>query len=64
MDNLAIWQSYDGNDLMKEVREEYELCINHPQIYQHKVDSISDSLWLKGKDRLMGDNCPVYILKT
>ena len=47
---------------MNESREEYELCINHPYLYQHKVDSISDLLTLKGKDKLIGDNCPVYVV--
>lgn len=50
------------DDLMNEAREEYELCINHPQIYQQKVDFVSDLLRLKGKNRLMGNNCPVYIV--
>jgi hypothetical protein len=54
--------TYDGNDLMNETREDYELCINRPQLYQHKIDSISDLFRLQGKDRLMGNNCPVYVV--
>ena len=54
--------TYDGNDLMNEAHEEYELCIKQPQLYQQKVDSISDLFRLKGNDRLMGDNCLVYIV--
>jgi hypothetical protein len=47
---------------MNEAHEEYELCIKQPQLYQQKVDSISDLFRLKGNDRLMGDNYPVYIV--
>jgi hypothetical protein len=54
--------TFDGNELMNEAFEEYDLCINHPQSYQQKVDSISNLFRLKGKDRLMGDNCPAYAI--
>lgn len=51
-----------ASDLMTEAREDYELCISHPQLYRQKVDSLSDLFGLRGNDRLMGDNCPVYIV--
>jgi hypothetical protein len=47
---------------MNEAREEYELCINQPQLYRNKVDSISNLLRLKGDDRLISDICPVYVV--
>jgi hypothetical protein len=42
--------------------EEYDLCLNHSQSNQHKVDSLSDLFRLRGQDRLMGDNCSVYVV--
>ena len=49
-------------DLLQEARDEYELCINRPAEYQKKVESISDMFHLRGKNRLKGDNCPVYFV--
>ena len=49
-------------DLLQEARDEYELCIKRPAEYQKKVDSISDMFHLRGKNRLNGDNCPVYFV--
>jgi hypothetical protein len=49
-------------DLLQEVRDEYELCIKRPAEYQKKVDSISDMFHLRGRNRLKGDNCPVYFV--
>jgi len=49
-------------DLVKEIRDEYELCMRKPVDYQKKVDSISDMFQLTGKNRLKGDNCPVYVV--
>ena len=49
-------------DLLQEDRDEYELCIRKPAAYQKKVDSISDMFHSRGKNRLKGDNCPVYFV--
>jgi hypothetical protein len=48
-------------NLLEEIKADYDLCINNPQEYQMKVDSISDLSSLKGRQRLKGDNCPVYV---
>ena len=47
-------------DILEEIRSDYWLCINKPQEYQQKVDSISDLFSLKRRQRLKGDNCPVF----
>jgi hypothetical protein len=47
--------------LLDEIKAEYDLCINNPYEYQKKVDSISDLFSLKGKNRLKGSYCPVYV---
>ena len=49
-------------DLLQEANDEYELCIKRLAEYQKKVDSISDMFHLRGKNRLNGDNCPVYFV--
>ena len=49
-------------DLLQEARDEYGLCIKRPVEYQKKVDSISDMFLLRGKNRLRGDNYPVYFV--
>ena len=49
-------------DLLQEIKNEYDLCINRPKEYQRKVDYISRLLSLKGRKILRGDNCPVYIV--
>ena len=45
-----------------EIRSDYWQYINKPQEYQQKVDTISDLFSLKGRQRLKGDNCPVYVV--
>ena len=47
-------------DILEEIRSDYWLCINKPQEYQQKVDSISDLFSLKRRQRLKGDNFPVF----
>jgi hypothetical protein len=49
-------------NLIEEIKAEYELCINNPHQYQSKIDSISNIFSLKGKKRLKGDYCPVYVV--
>src|SRR5262245_51640666 len=49
-------------DLLQEIQNEYDLCINKPREYQQKVDYISKLLSLKGRKILRGDNCPAYII--
>jgi hypothetical protein len=49
-------------DILDEIKSDYELCINKPHEYQLKVDSISDLFFLKVRQRLKGDNCPVYVV--
>jgi hypothetical protein len=49
-------------DLLHEARDEYDVYIKRPAEYQIKVDSISDMFHLRGKNRLKGDNCPVYFV--
>jgi hypothetical protein len=48
--------------LLKEIQEDYELCLLTPSEYQIKVDSISNMFGLRGKNRLKSDNCPVYVV--
>jgi hypothetical protein len=48
--------------LLDKIKQEYDLCIAKPEEYKEKVDSISNLLCLTGKNRLMVDNCPVYIV--
>lgn len=49
-------------NLLDKIKEEYELCINYPHEYKEKVDSISTLLRLNGKNMLLSDICPVYIV--
>ena len=49
-------------DILQEIRSDYHLCINNPNEYQQKVDTISNLFSLKGRQRLKGDNCPVYVV--
>jgi len=49
-------------DLVPEIMNEYELCIHRPSEYENKVEAISKIFQLNGKNRLKGDNCPVYIV--
>lgn len=49
-------------NLVEEIRYEYELCMHEAVEYQKKVDSISDMFQLTGKNKLKGDNCPVYVV--
>jgi hypothetical protein len=48
--------------LLKELRTDYNLCIDNPREYHRKVDSISDLFFLKGEDRLKAEYCPVRIV--
>jgi hypothetical protein len=48
--------------LLEETRAEYYLCINDHQKYQAKVDAISNLFHLSGRQRLKGDNCPVFVV--
>jgi|SRR5215211_511862 len=48
-------------NLLEEIKADYDICINNPYEYQKKVDSISDLFSLKGRQRLKGDYCPVYV---
>jgi hypothetical protein len=48
--------------LLEEIKAEYNLCINDPQKYQAKVDAVSNPFHLTGRQRLKGDNCPVYVV--
>jgi hypothetical protein len=49
-------------NLLENIRQDYELCINNSEEYIKKVDSISTLLGLKGKYRLISDTCPVYLV--
>jgi hypothetical protein len=49
-------------DLLDKIKEEYELCVNKPQEYKERVDSVSNLLGLKGKYKLISDHCPAYIV--
>ena len=49
-------------NLLEGMKEDYDLCINHPQEYQRKVDYISDLFSLKGRQGFKGDNCPSYVI--
>lgn len=49
-------------NLLEEIKAEYDLCINNPNEYQKKVDSVSDMFSLRGRQRLKADNCPVYVI--
>ncbi|WP_458744680.1 hypothetical protein [Candidatus Nitrosocosmicus sp. T] len=49
-------------DLLNKIKEEYELCVNKPQEYKKRVDSISNLLGLRGKYELISDHCPVYFV--
>ena len=48
--------------LLEAIKEEYNLCINHPSEYQSQVNSISDLFILKGEDRFRADYCPVRVV--
>jgi hypothetical protein len=48
--------------LLEEIEAEYSLCINNPLEYQRKVDIISNLFHLTGRQRLKGDNCPVFVV--
>jgi hypothetical protein len=64
--DILIWSIAEKfpclSSLFKEIREDYELCIQIKSEYQMKVDSISDMFMLRGKNRLKSDNCPAYVL--
>lgn len=47
---------------MNKIKEEYELCINKPQEYKERVDSVSNLLGLEGKYELISEHCPVYLV--
>jgi hypothetical protein len=49
-------------NLLEEIKADHDLCINNPHEYQQKVDSISNLFSLRGRQRLKGDNCPVYVV--
>jgi hypothetical protein len=49
-------------DILEEIRSDYWLCINKPQEYQQKADTVSDLFSLKARQKLKGDNCPVYLV--
>ena len=49
-------------DLFQEIKNEYNLCINFPEEYKAKVDSISALLFLKNENKLINTDCPVYIV--
>lgn len=49
-------------NLLEKIKQEYELCIDYPNKYKNKVDSVSDLLGLKGKYRLISEHCPVYFV--
>jgi len=51
------------DDILQEIRLDYDLCINEPDEYQKKVNSVSDLFLLKGKKTLMNDNCPAYVIR-
>ena len=48
-------------NLLEEIKADYDLCINNPQDYQRKVDSVSDLFSLRERQKLKGDYCPVYV---
>jgi hypothetical protein len=43
------------------MKDDYHLCMNKPEEYRKKVDSISDLFGLRGRDKLKNDNCAVYV---
>jgi hypothetical protein len=49
-------------DLLQEIREEYQLYTLDQLQYKKKVNSISDMLGLKQKNRLKTDCCAVYVI--
>ena len=49
-------------ELLDEIKLEYELCINEPNEYKRKVNSISDLFLLKGNKRLIDTDCPVFVV--
>jgi hypothetical protein len=51
-----------GRWTSEEIKSEYSLCINNPQEYQKKVDTISKLFRFTGKRRLKGDNCPIFVV--
>ena len=48
--------------LQEEIKAEYNLCINDPEKYQANVDAVSNLFHLTGRQRLKGDNCPVFVV--
>jgi hypothetical protein len=44
------------------MKADYDLCINNSYEYQQKINSISNLFSLRGRQRLKGDNCLVYIV--
>ena len=49
-------------ELFDEIKLEYKLCLNEPDKYKRKVNSISDLLLLKGNKRLIDSDFPVFIV--
>lgn len=44
------------------IKKEYELCVFDPINYNKKVESISNLLNQKGKNKLISETCPVFIV--
>jgi hypothetical protein len=49
-------------NLLQEIKEDYDLCIQSPEKYVRRVELISDMFHLRRKERLKGDKCPVYVI--
>jgi hypothetical protein len=66
LDNYpSISSNSRANEVLEEeMKAEYHLCINRPEEYRKKVDTISDLFHLntaKG-NRLKSNDCPIYIV--
>lgn len=44
------------------IKREYELCIFNPSDYNKRVELISNLLGQKGKNKLISETCPVFIV--
>lgn len=49
-------------NLLETIKTEYELCIDNPKGFADKVELISTMLGLRGKNKLISETCPVYIV--
>jgi hypothetical protein len=59
---MVIGDKLPMQNLLDEIRNEYELYVKNPVEYEKNVNSISDLFGLKGKNRFKSDNCFVYVV--